>query len=228
MPSLGQTSLSELKRVGAVHCKGHALNIMPELHRVLADLPIDQAGLRLHGISGLTPFTNVTGPIGKIARAAIGPDARAVRAILFDKTDNTNWSLGWHQDRTICVESRIDTPDFGPWTMKQGLPHVAPPISVLNSMVTLRVHLDDVSQDNAPLLIAPGSHRRGRIPVQQIEEVVRECGIMPCHAQAGDIWLYATPILHASEAAKTPTRRRVLQLDYAAQHLPNGLTWAGI
>lgn len=228
MPFLDEACHADFKSFGAVRYKGQALSILPDLHGVLANLPIDQAGLRLHGISGLRPFTDVTGTIGEIARAAIGPHARPVRAILFDKTDAANWSLGWHQDRTICVTSRIETPGFGPWTIKQGLQHVAPPMSVLNGMVTLRVHLDDVSKNNAPLLIAPGSHRRGRIPVEQVEDVVRECGIMACYAQAGDVWLYATPILHASEAAKTPARRRVLQLDYVAQDLPNGLTWAGI
>ena len=43
--------------------------------------------------------------------------------------------------------------------------------------------------------------------------------------QAGDVWLYATPILHASDAATTPLRRRVLQIDYAGHELPGGLEW---
>ncbi|MFZ5793300.1 MAG: phytanoyl-CoA dioxygenase, partial [Pseudomonadota bacterium] len=45
---------------------------------------------------------------------------------------------------------------------------------------------------------------------------------------AGDIWLYANPILHASDAATDPTHRRVLQLDFAAQDLPGGLEWLGV
>lgn len=219
---------AELQSIGAVCYKGHALDILPELECALSGLPTDQAGLRLHGVGGLKPFLNATGAIGKIAHDAIGPKARAVRAILFDKTDVTNWSLGWHQDRTICVKTKVDTPGFGPWTVKQGLHHVAPPMDVLNRMVTLRVHLDDVSDDNAPLLIAPGSHQRGRIPVEQVDNIARECGTITCHAKAGDIWLYATPILHASEAARAPLRRRVLQVDFSADDLPNGLAWAGV
>jgi hypothetical protein len=35
-------------------------------------------------------------------------------------------------------------------------------------------------------------------------EVVRQCGILPRLAAAGDIWLYATPILHASDAESSP------------------------
>lgn len=49
-----------------------------------------------------------------------------------------------------------------------------------------------------------------------------------CLAEQGDIWLYATPILHASDAAKVPQRRRVLQVDFAAYELPNGLRWLGV
>jgi hypothetical protein len=41
-------------------------------------------------------------------------------------------------------------------------------------------------------------------------------------------WLYATPILHASQSATAPSRRRVLQVEYAAKELPGGLEWLGI
>jgi Phytanoyl-CoA dioxygenase (PhyH) len=150
------------------------------------------------------------------------------QGILFDKTPTTNWRLGWHQDRTIAVLTRIDVDGFGPWTCKKGLIHVAPPFSVLAGMVTLRVHLDPIPTTNAPLLIAPASHRYGRIPEMDVPRVVRECGTQACLAQIGDIWLYATPILHASEAAVAPDRRRVLQVDFAAGELPGGLQWRGI
>ena len=95
-------------------------------------------------------------------------------------------------------------------------------------MVTLRAHLDDVPASNAPLLIAPGTHRLGQIAVADVDATVRRYGQMMCLARAGDVWLYATPILHASEAPTTPTRRRVLQVDYAACDLPGGLEWLGV
>ncbi|MBB6229491.1 phytanoyl-CoA dioxygenase family protein [Polymorphobacter multimanifer] len=151
-----------------------------------------------------------------------------MRAVLFDKTAGTNWSLAWHQDRTICVERRKELQGFGPWTTKQGMQHVAPPFELLSRMVTLRVHLDDVPATNSPLLIAPGSHKHGRVPVGAIDAVVRQCGTYTCLADAGDVWAYATPILHASEAAAMPARRRVLQVDFAAEDLPGGLEWLGV
>ena len=139
-----------------------------------------------------------------------------------------NWALGWHQDRTIVVKKRFETNGFGPWSIKQGMQHVAPPVDLLARMVTLRVHLDDVPFTNAPLLIAPRSHRYGLVAVGDIEEVVRRCGTRVCIAEAGDIWLYATSILHASSVAAIPARRRVLQIDFAAEALPGQLEWLGV
>jgi ectoine hydroxylase-related dioxygenase (phytanoyl-CoA dioxygenase family) len=158
---------------------------------------------------------NNAGSVGAVAGRMLGQACQLVRAILFDKTPATNWSLAWHQDRTIAVAERIDVDGFGPWTVKGGILHVAPPFDVLAGMVTLRMHLDPVPATNAPLLIAPGSHRLGRIPEVEVPDVVRQCGTFACLAETGDIWLYATPILHASEAALKPTHRRVLQVDFA-------------
>ncbi len=168
------------------------------------------------------------GAIGEIASQALGATARPVRAVLFDKSETTNWALGWHQDRTICVRERIDVAGFGPWTTKSGLQHVEPPFDLFADMVTLRVHIDPVDPDNAPLLIAPGSHRAGRVPVEAIGATVGRHGVSMCLAEAGDVWLYATPILHASDAAVRPGRRRVLQVDFTTRPLPGGLQWLGV
>ena len=170
----------------------------------------------------------VDGPIGDLAAAHLGVSARPVRAILFDKNERANWAVGWHQDRTIVVAEKIEVAGFGPWTVKQGVQHVAPPFEILAGMMTLRVHFDAVPAENAPLLIAPGSHRFGRIAEADVAELVARCGSMSCEAEAGDIWCYATPILHASEAALRPARRRVLQVDYTTEELPGGLQWLGV
>jgi hypothetical protein len=198
------------------------------LRAVLSPLPVDQAGVRISGLAGLNPFLAPEGSVGVVAARLLGPLSRPVRAILFDKSAQANWSLAWHQDRTICVRRRVEVDGFTAWTTKQGLQHVAPPFSLLSRMVTLRVHLDDVPTTNAPLLIAPGSHRQGRVSVEAIDAVVWRLGTYACLADAGDVWAYATPILHASEAAAVPARRRVLQLDYAAEALPGGLEWLGM
>lgn len=197
------------------------------IEAALSALPPDRAGIRLKGLAALDPHLAVSGAIGAVAASALGARARPVRAILFDKTPGANWKVGWHQDRSIAVRQRVEVPGYGPWSRKAGLPHVAPPFELLADMVTLRAHLDAVDADNAPLLIARGSHRLGRVAEADIDAAVERCGSFVCLAEAGDIWLYATPILHASEPAAWPRRRRVLQVDSCARDLPGGLEWAG-
>jgi len=200
---------------------------LQRIANAVAYLPPGKAGTRLHGIAALRPLLAPTGPVGAVAARALGEACQPVRAILFDKTPATNWSLAWHQDRTIAVAERVNY-GFGPWTVKTGILHVAPPFDLLMGMVTLRVHLDPVPATNAPLLIAPGSPRLGRIPQVEVLDVVRQCGTFACVAETGDVWLYATPILHASEAASRPAQRRVLQADFAVGELSGGLKWLGV
>lgn len=223
------SKLAEFDAYGAAHFP-EALSEadVPALLHILAHLPPDSAGSRLHGIPALSPFLTPDGPIGRVASDCLGRPGMVVRAILFDKRAATNWALGWHQDRTICVLQRIAVPGFGPWTVKAGLLHVAPPFALLERMVTLRIHLDPVDADNAPLLIAPGSHAMGRVAEADVAAAVDRYGIATCLVETGDIWAYATPILHASEAAHRPRRRRVLQVDFSADPLPGGLEWLGV
>lgn len=212
-----------LEEHGAAHLPGAAAPFLSELEAALDGLPIDQAGIRLHGVTGLAPL------LAEIAsRAAQLAGRRPVRAILFDKSEAANWTLGWHQDRTIAVRQRAEVPGYGPWSVKSGLQHVEPPFALIASMRTIRIHLDSVDETNAPLLIAPGSHRLGRIPEPEIEAAVVRCGTAACLADRGDIWVYATPILHASAAAGQPRRRRVLQVDTSADALPAPLEWLGV
>ncbi|WP_425228678.1 phytanoyl-CoA dioxygenase family protein [Sphingomonas sp.] len=204
---------------------------MPVLAAVEAEITTvgrTVAGLRIRGYPALARLVAAGGVIGGVAAAQLGACATPVRAILFDKTPETNWALGWHQDRTIAVARSHNLPGWGPWTMKAGLQHVEPPFAILKAMITLRIHLDDVPADNAPLLIAPGSHRLGRVAEADITDAVRQCGTAICLAARGDIWAYATPVLHASAAASGHAHRRVLQVDYSAEQLPAPLEWLGI
>ena len=198
------------------------------LGAALSHLPHDRAGLRLRDVEGLASFLTSTGPIGRFAASVLGADCRPVRAILFDKTPETNWIVGWHQDRTIAVKQRAVVEGFETWSVKSGMLHVEPPFELLSGMVTLRVTIDPIPASNAPLLIAPGSHKLGRVAETSVREVVRRCGTVACLAEPGDIWLYASSILHASEAAVSPVHRRVLHVDFSAEQLPGGLEWLGV
>jgi hypothetical protein len=47
-------------------------------------------------------------PIRGEIEAVLGRTARVVRGILFDKTEDANWKVPWHQDVTIAVSRRVD------------------------------------------------------------------------------------------------------------------------
>ena len=211
---------------GAQHFPGAARGFVPALRRAFANVPLERAGTRLRSLDFAPGLFASSGEIGSLAASILGKSARPVRAIYFDKSGQSNWALDWHQDRVIAVRERRDLPGFSAWTMKAGMIHVSPPQDLLAQMVTMRVHLDDVELENAPLLIAPGSHKLGRTDESAISQIVAESGSFACIADAGDVWLYSTPILHASARASRPSRRRVLQLDYASFDLPSGLEWA--
>ena len=213
---------------GAQLYAGAASGILHELEQALAIYDQSGAGYRIQGAPILNRLLNCGSELAQIVKDAGGIGFQPVRAVLFDKNPTSNWALGWHQDRTICVRERFDVAGFGPWSIKQGLLHVEPPFEIMAGMLTIRVHLDVVNVNNAPLLIAPGSHKMGRIAVDQVARVVEQCGRQTCTAERGDVWLYATPIVHASQRSQSGLRRRVLQVDYSARQLPGGLEWSGI
>jgi Phytanoyl-CoA dioxygenase (PhyH) len=210
----------------------HAAALSPTELSALRDLgeslTAGTAGERLFGHPLVAHLTGPDSTLRRLAALTLGPHARPVRAVLFDKSAANNWPLGWHQDRVIAVKARADVPGFGPFTVKQSILHVQPPAEVIAGMVTLRAHLDPVDDDNAPLLIAKASHQLGLVPVDEVSEVVARSEVAACLARPGDVWVYHTLILHASEAAARPRRRRVLQVDFAATLLPAPLDWLGV
>jgi ectoine hydroxylase-related dioxygenase (phytanoyl-CoA dioxygenase family) len=149
-----------------------------------------------------------------------------VRSIFFDKTTEANWFVPWHQDLTIAVKERRDAPGYGPWTVKEGVPHVQPPMQVLESMVTLRLHLDDCDESKGALRVIPGSHRRGRLGTADIAALRREGSEFCCSTRAGGALLIRPLLLHASSEAWAPGHRRVIHLEYATLPLSHGLEWA--
>jgi Phytanoyl-CoA dioxygenase (PhyH) len=217
-----------LERDGAVRLERAVLSQLATLHHAVAEYPADKAGVRIFNNAALGVHLAADGVIGQTVSRAIGHVVRPVRAILFDKTAVNNWALGWHQDRTIAVIERHDVPGFGQWSIKGSVYHVEPPFNYMERMRTVRIHLDDVDDSNSPLLIALGTHRLGRIANSEINAVVDKNVIAKCHSKAGDIWLYATSILHASASSSSQVRRRVLQVDYADFDLPEPLQWRGI
>jgi ectoine hydroxylase-related dioxygenase (phytanoyl-CoA dioxygenase family) len=166
-----------------------------------------------------------SGLVKELVHPILGREPFVVRSILFDKTPDANWDVAWHQDATIAVARRIETPGFGPWSLKAGVVHVRPPAGVLEQMLTVRLHLDACGEDNGPLLVAPGSHRNG-IELGQPDVEQFERMSVACTVNAGGVVLMRPLLFHASRKALQPAHRRVLHLEFAHCSLPAPLQWA--
>ncbi len=147
------------------------------------------------------------------------------RAIYFDKSPDTNWLVPWHQDLTIALRQRAEIPGFGPWSTKDGITHVQPPIPFLEQMLTVRLHLDPTDASNGALRVLPGSHRSGRLDPGQIQQWRERQPEFLCTASAGDVLLLRPLLLHASARSTTDRHRRILHIEYAGFTLPKGLHW---
>jgi len=169
----------------------------------------------------LTQLVNLRALIEPI----LGPKAKIVRAIFFDKTKNANWKVTWHQDLTIAVQKRCDVDGFGPWSKKAGIVHVQPPVSILEKMLTLRIHLDDSTAENGALSVIARSHRRGRMSHNQIQALRQVTSSVLCPVPRGGIMVMQPLLLHASAAGVNPSHRRIVHFEYSASQLPGGLEW---
>ncbi len=148
---------------------------------------------------------------------------RLVKAIYFDKPAGSNWLVAWHQDLMINVNQRIALPGFGPWTSKPEGVAVQPPLTVLENVTTLRIHLDDCDASNGALKVVPGSHRHGVVPALKIPEFTPAA--VTCAVPAGGAMLMKPLLLHASNRSSSPRPRRVMHLEFASVVLPEGLEW---
>jgi hypothetical protein len=156
---------------------------------------------------------------------SIAPSLIPVRAILFDKISSANWTVPWHQDRSIAVRERIDAPGFGPWSIKAGIVHVQPPVAILQQLLTLRFHLDPCPAANGPLRVIPGTHHRILDQIE-VEHAITHCNQSLCTTDAGGLLAMRPLLLHASSPAITPSHRRVIHIEFGPVKLPGHLTWA--
>jgi hypothetical protein len=148
----------------------------------------------------------------------VGPSVGVVRGLYFDKPPGQSWALPWHRDRTIAVKEHGPLGTFQKPTVKAGVPHVEAPVALLDRMLTIRVHLDAMTDANGPLRVMPGSHRPG----------LPETAALSLHCEAGDA-LLMRPLLNHASAHCDPTHpghRRIVHLELAPEReLPEGYEW---
>ena len=161
------------------------------------------------------PFLH--GPLAE----ALGRGAGVVRALFFDKPPGHSWALPWHKDYSIAVARHGREGVFSKPTTKAGIPHLMAPFDLLSRMLTLRIHLDDMTNDNGPLRVMVGSHRE----YQSGDESARE--VRTIHCAAGDVLLMRPLLTHASGHSRADAgHRRIVHLECApAGVLPDGYEW---
>jgi ectoine hydroxylase-related dioxygenase (phytanoyl-CoA dioxygenase family) len=85
----------------------------------------------------------------------------------------------------------------------------------LEQLVAVRVHLEENTSQNGPLVVVPGSHRQAVVNSQRV----------PCHVQSGGALVMRPFLLHASSKVKSGARR-VLHFVFGPRALSGGQEWA--
>ena len=162
-------------------------------------------------------------PLLSLLGTVLGAEYGLVRGLYFDKPPDQTWSLPWHRDLTIAVENnQLKSDQFHKPTTKAGVPHVEAAREILEQMLTLRIHLDDVVDENGPLLVIPGSHDSGGkvFPDAEASE--------PIYACQGDV-LAIRPLVSHSSVCSHPNNqrhRRIIHLEFSGcKRLSDGYKW---
>jgi hypothetical protein len=143
------------------------------------------------------------------------PDAVTTQCTYFHKSESKNWLVALHRDLSISVKARVDSPEWRSWCEKEGVLFAHPPEAVLRSVVAVRLHLEENTENNSPLQVVPGSHNGSNTRAERIT----------CLVPRGGALAMRPLILHASSKLQTGTRR-VLHFVFGPRGLPNKAEWA--
>lgn len=185
-------------------------------HLELSPLPRTRAGarhaLREAAVSQVARDSRLL----QLAQQVLGVGAIPFRATLFDKSPHANWLVVWHQDTALPLRERRDTLGWGPWSVKDGITYAHAPATALESILALRLHLDDSRADNGPLRVLPATHHLGVLSDEQLHDLSTKIAAVDCLVQKGGIVAMRPLIVHASSKSQSNQPRRVLHIEYSA------------
>lgn len=151
----------------------------------------------------------------RIAMRGLGEGAVPFRATLFDKSARANWLVVWHQDTAMPLESRNDSAEWGPWSLKAGILYAHAPAWALSRVLALRISLDASTGDNGPLRVIPDSHQAGVLSDDEILDLARTQETVAALVPRGGVLAMSPLIVHSSSKARGDGPRRVLHVEYA-------------
>jgi ectoine hydroxylase-related dioxygenase (phytanoyl-CoA dioxygenase family) len=222
-----------LSWLSAVHNQGFAIvpgvltsNDLEPLMAKLSDPGIQRGragvrhAMRFPCVSALARDNRLLG----LAKEVLGASALPFKATVFDKSSTANWLVVWHQDTALPLKHRRYLPDWGPWSVKDGVTYAHAPASALNKVLALRVHFDDSTAANGPLRVLPGTHVYGVLTDEAIHDLSSRVDSTECLVPRGGVLAMRPLIVHSSSKSKVQTARRVLHIEYAttqilAEHL---------
>jgi len=174
-------------------------------------------------VPAISPFI-FNSRLGEIISQYFGKNYFLVKSIYFDKPEQSNWFVAYHQDLTISVDQKMACEGYDQWTVKNDQFAVQPPVALLENIFTIRIHLDDTDENNGALKIVPGSHRKGIYRPETIDWT-KEKEVV-CSVPRGGIMIMQPLLLHASNRTVNNNKRRVIHLEFSDRQLPGGLQWA--
>jgi ectoine hydroxylase-related dioxygenase (phytanoyl-CoA dioxygenase family) len=159
----------------------------------------------------------------------LDPNAVLTKATFLDKTREKNWSVTWHQDRTINVSEKHEVEGYTGWTSKADASSnatsaadvisVKPPEEVNLKTFAIRVHLDEVTESNGALKVIPGSHRK-ILSDEEIRVIGENSNPTLCTVGVGGVHLMKPLLLHSSSKSTNQKSRRVIHLEFSSAVLP--------
>jgi ectoine hydroxylase-related dioxygenase (phytanoyl-CoA dioxygenase family) len=165
-----------------------------------------------------------TDKLKALVKEILGDQCFVVKSIYFDKPESSNWYVSYHQDLTISVDRKTELDNFGPWTTKQNQFAVQPPITYLENILTIRIHLDAADENNGALKVIPESHLKKIYRPETIDwSKERE---ITCCVDEGGIMLMKPLTLHSSGRTTNNKKRRVVHIEFSNLELPTELQWA--
>jgi ectoine hydroxylase-related dioxygenase (phytanoyl-CoA dioxygenase family) len=162
--------------------------------------------------------------IKSIINTIFGPGYFIIKGLYFDKPSLSNWFVAYHQDLSVSVNNKSSSASYKGWTVKDNQFGVQPPVYILESIYTIRIHLDDCTAQNGALHVIPGSHKKGVYKPRE-DERTKENEVI-CEVQKGGIMLMQPLLLHASHKSTAAANRRVLHIEFCNTRLPDSIHWA--
>ena len=160
----------------------------------------------------------------KVLESFLGKHYFVVKSIYFDKPEESNWFVAYHQDLTISVDKKLEIEGFSNWTVKQNQFSVQPNEEILKSIFTIRIHLDNTNEENGALKVIPKSHNEGVVRLDTFD--FKNHKEISCNVPKGGIMIMKPLLFHASNKTTNKERRRVIHLEFSNINLPKELSWS--